>query len=341
MADAGAREAGASLIDVGGDPERPAWVLLGRRSVTRHGFLPVRVVALNQTLDPMLDQPWIERNGFFGSSPDRFGFDLDCLLQRLATDPWWDEIRLPGLDEDVLPQVRDVARRHRLRLRSDLEVPRYSIDLARLRSRHSDSFLAGLSANARQQLRSSRRRIERDHGALRLDQTLDLREASAWLDAAGAWHLERWGPSSGANVPASGFANPTFVDFHRRLVSAALPAGRIQLLRIAAGDRVFAYLYNFVTNGRVEFYLSGIDYTVGEPSRPGLLAHWLAVEHALSAGMDAYDFLGGEARYKRTLSDCIDRMTWVTLERPRLRLHAERAGRALKRRIRTRGGGAS
>lgn len=329
-------DAGVRLVDVGESPTRPAWALLGRRRMIRHRVMPVRVVALNQTLDPLLDQPWIERNGFFGGAAERFGDDLDRLLLRLAADPGWDELWLPGVDDACLPPVHAAAARHRLGVRIDIEAPGYLVDLSKVRATTAGTFLASLSSNARQQLRSSHRRIERQYGPLQLTVAHDARQALAWLDAAAVLHLERWGRSVEHGVPTSGFANPSFVAFHRRLIEGGFPAGRIQLLRIAAADRAIAYLYNFVSGKRVEFYLSGVDYSIGEACRPGSVAHWLAIEHALSIGMDVYDFLAGEARYKRTLSNGATRTRWLALERPRWRLAAERFGRALKGRLRQR-----
>jgi CelD/BcsL family acetyltransferase involved in cellulose biosynthesis len=107
----------------------------------------------------------------------------------------------------------------------------------------------------------------------------------------------------------------------------------VQYLRLRAGDTTFAYLYNFVCAGNAHFYLSGIDYSVGEQYRPGLLAHWLAIERNLSAGHHSYDFLAGDARYKRSLCTGQDRTVWLVLQRPRWRLQLEGFARRLKNRL--------
>ena len=59
----------------------------------------------------------------------------------------------------------------------------------------------------------------------------------------------------------------------------------MQYLRLSAGDRVLAYLYCFVSDGHVHFYLSGIDYSTGRQFRPGMLAHWLAIGFPLALVM--------------------------------------------------------
>jgi hypothetical protein len=92
----------------------------------------------------------------------------------------------------------------------------------------------------------------------------------------------------------------------------------------------FAYLYNFVSGDRVHFYLSGVNYGVSHAIRPGMLAHWMAIEKNLSEGKSLYDFLAGDARYKRSLSTGEDRTLWLVLRRPRWRLELENWARRLK-----------
>ena len=85
------------VVEVAEEAKPPVWALIGQRTEVRHGFLPVRVLALNQSAIPALDQPWIERNGFYGGTPDAFGRQLTVLLERLELESGWDELRLGGL----------------------------------------------------------------------------------------------------------------------------------------------------------------------------------------------------------------------------------------------------
>jgi CelD/BcsL family acetyltransferase involved in cellulose biosynthesis len=47
--------------------------------------------------------------------------------------------------------------------------------------------------------------------------------------------------------------------------------------------------------------------------KPGLTCHQLAIERALASGADAYDFLAGDDRYKRSLMTASQVMIWVEL----------------------------
>jgi len=303
--------------------------LMGIWTELRHGLLPVRVRALNQSAVPALDQPWIEHNGFFGGRPEDFGLHLEALLRALEPDPRWDELRLGGLAGAHADEARRIAGRAGLVARVVLTQPSFQVDLDAVRERHAGDYPAVLSANTRQQLRRSRRLAERVFGTLRLEPARSADEAHGWFDATAPLHRARW-RADRAEPYASGFDNPAFVDFHHRLIGHAFGSGAIQYMRLTAGDRTLAYLYNLVHAGHVHFYLSGIDYAVDEGMRPGLLAHWLAVEHNLAAGHGLYDFLAGDARYKRSLSTHQDRMQWLVLQRPRWRLRLEDIGRHLR-----------
>jgi CelD/BcsL family acetyltransferase involved in cellulose biosynthesis len=67
-----------------------------------------------------------------------------------------------------------------------------------------------------------------------------------------------------------------------------------------------------------------------EKMRPGLVAHWQAIEYCLASGLQSYDFLAGDNRYKRSLSSREYMQYWVYLQRPRLKLRTEQLARRLK-----------
>jgi CelD/BcsL family acetyltransferase involved in cellulose biosynthesis len=58
--------------------------------------------------------------------------------------------------------------------------------------------------------------------------------------------------------------------------------------------------------------------------------HYLAIGRAMRTGFQVYDFLAGEARYKRSLAAPGEALLWCRLQQPRLLFHLERAGRFLR-----------
>ncbi|WP_149536598.1 GNAT family N-acetyltransferase [Siccirubricoccus phaeus] len=182
------------------------------------------------------------------------------------------------------------------------------VDLAALRAA-GQSHLAALSANARQQLRRALRGAER-HGKLRLERAATPAEAAAFLDQLMALHGASWRARGKPGAFATTFAR----RFHQALVAEALPRGEVDLLRVSAGARVLGLLYNLRRSGRIHAYQSGFDLA-GEAGRdrPGLVCHHLAIEAALAEGAACYDFLAGEARYKRSLANAEAALVWAEL----------------------------
>ena len=308
-----------------------ATALLGERVELRHGVMPVRVLALNQSTSPELDEPWVERNGFFGCSAAQFEEHFIEMLEILSTDNTWDELRLSGLTSSNAREALSQAKRFGLNARLHSEQPSFHIDLQEIREQFNGDYLKALSPNTRQQLRRSHRIAESTLGPLSLAAASSMEQALSWFNETGPLHRARWGGTVGESL-SGGFDNPAFVRFHESLIRRAFPTGGIQYLRLQAGNTVLAYLYNFVSGLNIHFYLSGINYQHEDSLRPGMLAHWQAIESNLKAGKKVYDFLAGEARYKRSLSTFEDRALWLVLQRPRLTLRLEAWARHAKRR---------
>ncbi len=97
---------------------------------------------------------------------------------------------------------------------------------------------------------------------------------------------------------------------------------------------MLGYLYNFVYQRRVYCYQSGFDYDIDPKRKPGMICHVLAVQHNAARGANVYDFLGGDARYKESLSTTSSTLRWLVWQRPRWRFQLEDALRVMKHRFR-------
>jgi hypothetical protein len=73
-------------------------------------------------------------------------------------------------------------------------------------------------------------------------------------------------------------------------------------------------------------YQSGFAYRDGEShAKPGLTCHLAAIRYALDNGIDIYDFLAGDSRYKQSLGDQMQSQFWLRAGpywSPRLLPHA-------------------
>ena len=175
-------------------------------------------------------------------------------------------------------------------------------------------WLEGLSRNTRAQLRRS----ERAYGAFG---AIGVERASPgvvdeWLDALVALHAATW---AGRGV-RSGFVSPEVQRFTRALLGRGGDGAAACLSRVTAGAVVVGYLLNFEAGGRIAAYQSGFDYgRAPEHGKPGMTCHAAAIRAGIGAGAVEYDFLAGDARYKRSLSTGCRELHWLVWQ-PRFSL---------------------
>jgi CelD/BcsL family acetyltransferase involved in cellulose biosynthesis len=84
----------------------------------------------------------------------------------------------------------------------------------------------------------------------------------------------------------------------------------------------------------VYFYQAGIDYArFAEYGSPGLLLLTRAVEHALAAGHSRFEFMAGDAAYKRKLSTAEGELIWLSLDRVGLGSQLRNTARWLRQQV--------
>ncbi|HVN19423.1 MAG TPA: GNAT family N-acetyltransferase [Dongiaceae bacterium] len=239
----------------------------------------------------------------------------------------WDEFTIDGIDPGPLLTALQIKAFPKLPASIALR-PTYSVNLEQLR-RNKTRYLETLSANTRAQIRRSLRELG---GPDRVDVQIarDLPQAEHLFAEMCALHQKRWQ----ARGETGAFANNNRVEFHRALIRRAYAKGSIHLVRVASAEQTVGILYNFVRNGKVYFFQSGFQYTQGQRLKPGLVTHASAIQKYLELGFSEYDFLVGDARYKRSLAQESKALAWVVFARPSLKLSVIQFLRTLKRRIR-------
>ena len=279
--------------------------LAGLALFNRHGNLWARRLSLGENGDQRLDAPFVEHNGPL-LAPGEGAATGGAMMRAALALPGIAGLRLSGVD----PSLVLAARQAGLVVPCPQERQAPLVRLDRLRAAGTP-YLDVLSANTRQQLRRSDRRYAVG-GALSLARAETVEVALEWLDALVALHGAAWR----ARGHPGAFADPFMLRFHRALVARGVPRGEVDLLRAAAGGRTIGYLYNFRLGGHVCAYQSSFDYAVPDAhAKPGLTCHHLAIERALAAGDHSYDFLGGDDRYKRSLSTGAATLAWAEVAR--------------------------
>jgi CelD/BcsL family acetyltransferase involved in cellulose biosynthesis len=289
------------LAVVSRDGAPVAAFFVGRKVRVRHGVVPSRALFLNATGVPRLDELCIEHNAVLGEP-----LPLDALCGLLPSA--WDELYLPGVAADAFAAPAGA------RLRVEKQVAAPYVDLARVRAAPG-GYVSLLGAQTRAQLRRARRAV----GPITIEVADGLARASEIYDELVALHQASWR----ARGQPGAFADPWFDRFHRRLIARRFAHGDVQLVRVRAGDATLGCLYNLVGHGRVLFYQSGIARVADPRIKPGYLCHAAAIELAAAAGHARYDFLGGDARYKRQLATDAAQLAWLRVQRPRARFALE------------------
>jgi CelD/BcsL family acetyltransferase involved in cellulose biosynthesis len=176
----------------------------------------------------------------------------------------------------------------------------------------ADRFLAGRSANTRQQLRRSNRDYSAG-GTVTIERAGSVARGCEFLAALAALHQASWT----ARGQPGAFANPFFGRFHCALIARGLGRGEIDLFRVAAGSQTIGLLYNFRYRGHSLAYQSGFDYVgASNHEKPGLTCHHEAIRFVARMGVVRYNFLAGDDRYKRSLANRAETLHWIAVGSP-------------------------
>lgn len=182
-----------------------------------------------------------------------------------------------------------------------------------------EGYLASLSRNRRGQIRRSIRVYEQD-GSLQVEEAHSAEQALLYLDRLKILHSAYW-QSKGER---GSFANPLWESFHRALIYRRFDAGEIQLLKVSSNAGEIGYIYNIILQKHVYVMQTGFRHSEDKRLMPGYVAHTMAIAYNRSKGMAVYDFMHGDALYKRILCNQNRKLLWVVLQRKRLKFVVEK-----------------
>jgi CelD/BcsL family acetyltransferase involved in cellulose biosynthesis len=301
------------LADDTGVPQ--ATFFLGERVVMHGGVIPIRARFLNTTGDPELDELTIEYNCWL-ARPDAAITIADVVA---AIAPGWDELVMPKLASDPTAIKPPWPARYG---HVKHKVSHY-VDLARVRG--ASDYLDVLQPQTRSQIKRAER-LYAERGPIRVEIAGDRAHARAIFDDLVALHTATWKSRGGV-----GAFTPYMRRFHTRLIDERFASGEIQLVRVAAGDQTIGCLYNLVRDRDIAFYQSGFAYERDNRMKPGLVCHAQAIRYCAAAGHRMYDFLAGDARYKRSLATDAAVLVDATVQLPCVRFALETHARNLLR----------
>ncbi len=294
------------------------------RLIVRHRLMPIWTLFLNQTGDPDQDVITIEYNDILADR--RFEQDVRsaCLrfliVKQKIGGRRVGELVIGGLHEKLTSEVTRLERP----VREVASTGSARVDLKAIRQ-SGGTYQESLKSSIARRLRRAQA-LYHDRGTIELLAARSVEEALDFFESAGALHQQRW---TAKGYPGA-FAYPFYIDFHRRLIRAAFPEARVELVRVTAAGVPIGYLYNFLYRKRVYYYFSGFRFETDNRLKPGLVCHMLCIERHLANGLDLYDFMGGEQRYKTELGEPGPHIIALAIQCPNLMLAAERPLRRLK-----------
>ncbi|MDB5338177.1 MAG: hypothetical protein JWN70_3796 [Planctomycetaceae bacterium] len=201
------------------------------------------------------------------------------------------------------------------------EVPSYYCDLNLFRSAPAEPWrLFGEST------RNNLRRSLRDLGDLELDWADEPELALAFYEEMVGYHQARWKAAGRPGV----FSSDRFRDFHRDLIASLVPQQRAVLVRARQGSRVLGILYLLIEQNRLWYYQGGLPEYRSKHSL-GNVTQYLSMLEGARRGYDAFDFLAGDAQYKRVLSTHHNVVYWIRWRRPSLKFRLLDGLRSLRR----------
>jgi CelD/BcsL family acetyltransferase involved in cellulose biosynthesis len=289
--------------------------IFSKSTETRRWLIHSKQLRLNQTGNARQDQICIEYNDLLCDPQHKKAATIACLETLMLRNSAWDEVVIANMPIETAQNIHHYFKSSR----TDYLINCFSIDLTKIKS---NTVLDSLSKNSRYQIRRSIRLFEDLYGAIRLETAKSPEEAIKWFHTAGKYHKERWDDS--------GYDNLEFISFHENLIRCYKNEKVVQVLKITSGILPIAYMYYFLYNNSVHFYLQGLQYFDNGKLKPGLVSHVFAIDYFLEQGFNQYDFMGGDSQYKMQLSDTTEQLQTVIVHKNSIPIKLENAARNIK-----------
>ena len=278
------------------DNEKPVAAALIGKQIKRVVGMSLTTALLNQTGEESDDQVWIEYNDLLGY-PAYFRQCMTHLIEELGQK---------GFDRFYLSMCHPISwwpPAVTASLTQFDEVPGYisiiteKTDVAAL--------LNSLSKNTRAQCRRSIKQLEQMLGPIGVHRAESNDQKQHYLAQLAELHRQQWQSSA----QGSGFDNSVFYSILRDL----LDTNTAEVLLVKAGETALGYSLNFCYHETVYFYCSGVNHALATTHiKPGYIMHLYLMAEYASQGFQRYDYMGGEARYKASLSH--QKMAFINAE---------------------------
>lgn len=158
-------------------------------------------------------------------------------------------------------------------------------------------FLQDFSSGVRNEFNRSTKKATQFYGPLNFE-FADKENLKPFFTHLSELHKKKW-----QDTPfGSGFDNDKFVNHHQTLIRKY--SSSIRIAKLSAGETVLGFQYYLIDTNKVYFYCAGLEMEkIHKHVKPGLMLHIIAMFEFSKLGVREYDFMGGEATYKKRLSN--------------------------------------
>jgi CelD/BcsL family acetyltransferase involved in cellulose biosynthesis len=281
---------------------RPVGIaMLTRSNCRRRGPVPINAVHVGTAGEQFDETVRVEYNRILVDPSHRRPFSRQLLRSAGRFGFYCNEVLLDGFSADELSDF--------IAVEPDLRLERHICYVTDLRhiAEAGVRVQDALRRHTAAKIRRSIRRLEEDFGPITVEWAETAEEAAAIFAELREMHAARWRAEGQTGV----FANERFNAFHSELIRRLMPARRILLARVRAGEKTIGCDYGFIERGRVLSYQWGISRFDDSRLSPGLVTGAVIMQAAMERGLAEYDWLAGDVLYKKELSTTASELIWA------------------------------
>jgi len=297
------------------------------QKIKRYGLLKRTQWFLHRTGKDENDQIWIENNNFLIKEKSKEIISQAIWHELLHNHNYVDEFIIAIYPEKLSSFIFPTQKKYSINeLYSDSG---YYLSLNKTTT--FDSYLVSLSKNTQKQIKRSNRLLNQNNN---LKFSVSKNEQDNWrlLEKCKGWHIEKWHKTE----TPSGFLNPKFTDFHKKLMINEHTSAQTIIASLTVNDELHGCLYCFLDDNCAYFYLSAFKSITDNRIKLGLTLHTLFIKWLIENNLliEKYDFLAGEARYKKSLTNNRNEHSYIIVQKNTLKFKVENKLKQLKCKLR-------
>lgn len=255
------------------------------------GLFAIKQWHLHRTGDTQKDQIWIEHNDFLLDAEISDEVRKEMIKSIFNFDTTLQEVIIGLSTNNVILNFTQLFDNKLFHLRPWAETLAYRVE-------SKGPYLNEvLSKNSRSQIIRSEKLLNQ-LGDLDFYVLTQIEDVELALEDISKIHIARWKNT----IQGSGFTNSSFNKF-QRLMNADKMNNIVQVSVLSLNKKPIGYLLNYIYKDKAYFYLSALTTFDENRIKVGLTLHTKAIQHYIDKGIYSYDFLGGDARYKKSLSN--------------------------------------